>query len=84
MHTHALKSLFEFKHMVAISDTKIIVRVGALVDAIGRSSGSNGHDGGHTLGTLCLPHLLDDDHFNLKQGMKSLVGWHRAAGEQAS
>lgn len=49
--------------MLAISDTKIVVGVGALVDTVGRRGGSDGQNGRRTLRTLRLSDLLDGHHF---------------------
>lgn len=49
--------------MLAFCNTKVVIGIGALEQAIRRCGGADGHDGGRTFGSLCLAELLDGDHF---------------------
>ncbi|OIT18704.1 chalcone synthase 2 [Nicotiana attenuata] len=55
--------------MLAISDSKIIIRISALINTVRRSGCADGHDGGRSLSTLCPSNLLDGDHFRWKNGV---------------
>lgn len=61
--THALELLFELCLVLAVCDTEVVVRICALLDAVGRSGGSNGHDRGRALSPLSLADFLDGHHF---------------------
>lgn len=65
IRTHALEFLFELSHVVAVGDTKVVVGVVSLKDAVGRSGGANGKDGCWTLGSLGLSDYLNGSgHFD--------------------
>ena len=61
--THALEFLFELSLVLAIGDAEVVVRVSALVYTIGRSSSSNSHDCGRTLGPLKFAYFINSHHF---------------------
>jgi len=60
--THALELFFELSHVLAVGDAEVIVRIGTLIDAVGRSGGANSHDSGRAFCTLCLTDLFNTHH----------------------
>jgi len=48
--------------VVTVGDAEVIVRIGTLIHAVGRSGSANGHDSGRTFCTLCLTDLFDAHH----------------------
>ena len=63
--THALELLLELSLVLAVCDTEVVVRICALLHAVGRSGGSDGHDRGRALRPLSLADFLDGHHFSL-------------------
>lgn len=61
--THALKFLLKLSHMFTISDSKIIIRISALINTVRRSRRAYGHDSSWSLCTLRPSNLLNGDHF---------------------
>lgn len=61
--------------MFTISDTKVVISIRALIDAVRRGGGSDGQDGGGTLGPLSPADVFDGHHFRRKS-----VGWHGGGG----
>ena len=60
--THALEFFFELGHVLAVGDAEIIVRIGTLIHAVGRSGGANSHDSGRAFCTLRLTNLFNTHH----------------------
>ena len=53
-----LNFLFQFSHMFAGGDSKVIIRIGCLVHTVGRVGSANGKDFGLTLALFLDSHLL--------------------------
>ena len=46
LHTHALDFLFEMSQVIAVGNTEVVIWIIGLGNAVGRSGGADGEDGG--------------------------------------
>ena len=60
--THALEFLLELNHVLAVGNAKIVVRVSAMHDAIGRIGGADGQDGCRAFCPLRPANLINTHH----------------------
>lgn len=73
--THALKLLFKLRLVLTIGDPKVVVRVGALINTIGRSCCSDGQHSGRTFRPLSLAYFIYSHHFLLIEEVEVMENW---------
>jgi len=61
--THAFEFVLEISHMLALSDSKVEIRIFGLEHLVGRVGSSNGKDGGRPISSLGVSDFLNQGHF---------------------